>query len=120
MGLIHIPQPHHSPCADMQRTARYAFGGTQEHPLVDRTVTYTVTEADLEDNADAKEACRLQLVDAVLADVCAVFDEAIAAFDGGADAAGTALDVFVGAAVYGTGVACAMASAKYLLLFTRV
>ena len=107
----------------MQRRVRYAFGGPDaSHPLVTREVVYETEERGL--GPEDEEACRLQMVDAILGDVCTVFDEALHSFDaGGVEGtpfAEQALDIMVGAAVYGTGIVCASPSAKYVALFTRM
>lgn len=96
----------------------YSFGGTQTTPHVRRVVPYTPDpELCLQDNL-------LQRTDALLQDLCLVFDGARAAFD----AAGTddtaarahAMDTMMGAVRYATRVVLMPCpSAKYLLMQQR-
>ena len=92
----------------------YSFGGTPDAPLVSRRV-----QVDARD-ADSLQEALLMRTDALLADLCAVFDAAFAVLEEDSFANTTALDIAAGAAFYATrNVIDPCPTTAYGCMFTR-
>jgi hypothetical protein len=95
----------------------YSFGGTQEAPLVRRTITMDDADPDVL----PLQEILLERTDKLIADLCAVFDEAEAALQTSAFTDGRQVEVAMGAAAYCVNnILAPSPSAKYAHMFTRV
>ena len=103
----------------MDLTIRYSFGGTREAPLVQRTIPFALPSDDVSD-LQLQEAL-LERTELLLADLCAVFDTAMAACAAAHYKDTTQVDTMMGACFYAVrNVLLQSPSAKYALFFGRV
>lgn len=97
----------------------YSFGGTRDEPLVARTVPCWVSR----DAIDLQEIL-LDRTDALLRDLCVVYDDAQTTFDAagaGTVQAAAALQKMMGAVSYATkNVLAQSPSVKYAFMFVRI
>ena len=85
----------------MELSLRYSFGGTPDCPLVARQVVVHSSLRALDDPDTMQEAL-LERTDALLDDLCAVFDAACSALHTSAFTDTVALDICAGAVFYAT------------------
>ena len=94
----------------------YSFGGTQEVPLVRRTITMD----NVAEPVNLQEVL-LERTDKLLADLCTVYDAAEAALTASAFTDGRQVEIAMGAAAYCVNnVLAPSPSAKYAHMYTRV
>ena len=86
----------------MELSLTYSFGGTLEQPLVTRRVCVTTDVPDADTDPEAMQEALLHRTDALLLDLCDVFDAAFAVLAEDAFKNTVALDVCAGAAFYAT------------------
>jgi hypothetical protein len=105
----------------MDLSLKYSFGGTREEPLVARCVRFTVEEDPATMSESKLQEYLLERTDLLLADLCSVFDTAMAACVASNYTDVDQVDIMMGACAYTVKNILSQAiSSKYVLMFTRV
>jgi hypothetical protein len=107
----------------MNMPLKYSFGGTREEPLVQRTVQYRFEDyrEDMPDLESKLQEALLERTELLLADLCTVFDNALAACVASDYKDTVQVETMMGACFYAVrNVLLQSPSAQYALFFSRV